>query len=150
MGNRALETRTLSAEQFNRCIQLCVALDNNPPKVTGRLRTIKGRCCLGVACDVHDSSKWLPPEYEERGYAYGDWAETLTAPADVVDYYGFTDVEGFYIPTHIVEQYVTVPKYLHGRDISMAIINDELSPNHAMTARMLRDYLFSYYVVIQQ
>lgn len=37
----------------------------------GALRSVhSGFCCLGVLCDVMDSSKWVPPHPQDHRYVY--------------------------------------------------------------------------------
>lgn len=53
----------------------------------GVLRNRTGYCCLGVACDVMDSTRWTPPDTSEDViYTYEHEASFL--PQSVVEWYG--------------------------------------------------------------
>ena len=49
------------------------------------------RCCLGVLCDVVDSSKWIYNERHER-YEWGDYS--CTVPHEVCNVTGFDNESG--------------------------------------------------------
>lgn len=51
------------------------------PQTTGRLRSYEGYCCLGVLCDLYDSSGWTQTDFRS-GYSFQDVAITAL-PAQV-------------------------------------------------------------------
>lgn len=63
-------------------------------QANGRLRSSTGYCCLGVACDLYDSSRWLP---DGTVFTYGDGikvAEVAGLPKDVMAAYCIPDPLG--------------------------------------------------------
>lgn len=66
----------------------CEALESGRyPQGGGVLRNRVGYCCLGVACDVMDSTRWRPPgTSEDVIYTYD--RESSFLPESVVAWYG--------------------------------------------------------------
>jgi len=68
---------------------------------TCQLRTTEGFCCLGVACDLYDPTKWVFAQEDEESDR--EWAFVITVirerawlPDKVREYYGFRTPTGEY------------------------------------------------------
>lgn len=57
------------------------------------LRTRENRyCCLGVLCDITDSTRWKEPESYDIAYRWADSYSTL--PEILVEFHGFANSVG--------------------------------------------------------
>lgn len=85
----------LTPEQKSRMRKLVEALRSGKYKQTaGRLKTVYGFCCLGLACELSGLSEW---ETRASGFAYLKQLGTLDNA--VIEYYGFEGDCGFRVPT---------------------------------------------------
>lgn len=91
--------------------QLCVALESGRYKqARGALKNVLGNCCLGVACDVKDPTRWYKREGSSIFAYLDDGVEAVTCndvdedeeivggalaymTHDVAAWYGFSDVD---------------------------------------------------------
>ena len=59
------------------------------------LRDENGFCCMGVACDIYDSTKWnkVMAHTVEKGkfYCYNYMDNTTSLPSELVRYFGISD-----------------------------------------------------------
>jgi len=58
------------------------------PQTTNRLRDNKGFCCLGVLCDIIDSTKWVP--FNDNS-VYGYDGYTTDLPPSITESVGIGD-----------------------------------------------------------
>lgn len=79
-----------------RVEHLCQELESGRfSQAQNALRCDDRYCCLGVACDLHDSEPWKEVSAPDRGR--GDYFEYLGAsgylPREVGDWYGWVDYD---------------------------------------------------------
>jgi len=76
-----------------KAVELVTALRSGKYKQSqGHLRTDKGFCCLGVACDISGVSSWEKAKPTDYYYMYVE--NTGIMPAPVMEYFGFRDAGG--------------------------------------------------------
>ena len=100
------------------------------PKSTSHLRTYKGYCCLGVACDLVNSDAW---EYHETGKYFSarfneDYAYISYLPGDVKDLLHLHSDDGYFEITDLSPELqdeirATLDIHLRG-DVCLAGVND--------------------------
>ena len=95
-------------------------------KAHGTLRVDDRFCCLGVACDLYDSSRWKTHR-KLLGYQGADVFRGETLPPDVSEYYGIIGEAGD-IHQHALEpgdvSAIAGRTGMAGRDMTLAAMND--------------------------
>lgn len=92
-------------------------------QASGALRTEDGYCCLGVLCDVYDSSKWTLATDEDFGDESIEWHYST-------EFNGFNNVMKDVLPDAVMEaagldlHNPEVPYGIDGTKTSLAVIND--------------------------
>lgn len=80
----------LTSAQAANLDALCVALESGKyTQDVNYLRTTDGYCCLGVACDLYDSSRWQP---RAGVFSFIEYEDVL--PFEVQHHFGFPVPEG--------------------------------------------------------
>ena len=90
----------------------------------GQLKTEDGFCCLGVLCDVYDSSNWTVASDPDLGEDYVEWHYKISKLG------GYTYIMKDVLPDEVVDaagldlQNPEVPYGIDGTKTSLAVIND--------------------------
>jgi len=93
-------------------------------QASGQLKTEDGFCCLGVLCDVYDSTNWTVAADNDLGEAYQEWHYKISKLG------GYTSIMKDVLPDEVVDaagldlQNPEVPYGIDGTRTSLAQLND--------------------------